>query len=94
MRYNAEVFGTIDTKKIVKDYGDDIGKFVIIRFLDTESNKILKVYGILTGITHLGHLIIKGNDKEVRHINPKNIENYHAKIDKFLSVSPGGEQNH
>ena len=88
-----KVFGITDAKKVIEDYGEDIGKFVIIRFVEPETNQLLKAYGILIGITHQGLLRIKGNDDEIRHIDPNSIKNYHAKKDKFLNGSFGGGKN-
>lgn len=77
------MFGITDAENIVKVYGEDVGKFVIIKFIDPDQDVILRAYGILTGFTQFGHLIIKGNDGQTRHIDPKDIKNYHAKPDRY-----------
>jgi len=91
LRY--KVFGITDAKKATEDYGEDVGKFVIIRFIEPESKALVKAYGILTKITQSGLLRVIGNDGETRHIDPNSIKNYHAKTDKFLNGSFGGGKN-
>ena len=88
------MFEITDDKKSAEDYRECIGMFVWIKYKLPNKSGLLEANGILQRITENGLLRVVGNDKEIRDIDPEDIKNFHAKIDKFKKGISGGGQNH
>ena len=88
-----EVFGITDTKKSAEDYRECEGMYVWIKYVLPNTDRLLEANGILQKITENGLLRVVGNDQEIRDVDPNDIKNFHAKIDRFKKEISWGGQN-